>query len=155
MDSWDDPLAQDVCMFIESVYKCQCQWVSWSLQWRVDHSVSQNGHKDNACVAVPGKNRILFHCIFQAHHRVWCAIARWTSAKGGAHTHYVNAWISDPSTKRIWAPPLGKRSATSRQTQWCARNTRRNNIRFLSGTATCVVVLGRNWTLFRCVFLFH
>ena len=37
--------------------------------------------------------------------------------------------------KRVWAPPLAE--ATARQTWWCARNTRWNNIRFLSGTATC------------------
>ena len=26
-------------------------------------------------VAVPDRNRILFHCAFQAHHWVWCTIA--------------------------------------------------------------------------------
>ena len=31
---------------------------------------------------------------------------RWTSVKGGAHTHFVDAWISNESTKRICAPPL-------------------------------------------------
>ena len=31
---------------------------------------------------------------------------RWTSAKGGAHTRFVDAWISNESTKCIWAPPL-------------------------------------------------
>ena len=31
---------------------------------------------------------------------------RWTSAKGGAHTRFVDAWISNESTKHIWAPPL-------------------------------------------------
>ena len=30
----------------------------------------------------------------------------WTSVKGGAHTRFVDAWISNESTKRIWAPPL-------------------------------------------------
>ena len=31
---------------------------------------------------------------------------RWASVKGGAHTHFVDVWISHESTKRIWAPPL-------------------------------------------------
>ena len=56
-------------------------------------------------VVVPDRNRILFCCVFWAHHWVWCAI---TSAKGGAHTCYVNTWISDASTKHIWAPSLAE-----------------------------------------------
>ena len=28
---------------------------------------------------------------------------RWTSVKGGAHTCFVDAWISNESMKRIWA----------------------------------------------------
>ena len=31
---------------------------------------------------------------------------RWTSVKGGAHMCNVDAWISDESTKCVWAPPL-------------------------------------------------
>ena len=31
---------------------------------------------------------------------------RWTCVKGGAHTRFVDAWISNESTKCIWAPPL-------------------------------------------------
>ena len=31
---------------------------------------------------------------------------RWTSVKGGAHTRFVDAWIANESTKRVWAPPL-------------------------------------------------
>ena len=31
---------------------------------------------------------------------------RWTSIKGGAYTRFVDAWISNESMKRIWAPPL-------------------------------------------------
>ena len=31
---------------------------------------------------------------------------RWTSVKGGAHTHFVVAWISNEYMKCIWAPPL-------------------------------------------------
>ena len=30
----------------------------------------------------------------------------WTSVKGGAHTCFIDAWISDESTKCVWAPPL-------------------------------------------------
>ena len=31
---------------------------------------------------------------------------RWTSVKGGAHMHFVDAWISNESMKRVWAPLL-------------------------------------------------
>ena len=31
---------------------------------------------------------------------------RWTSVKGGAHTCFVDVWISNKSTKRIWVPLL-------------------------------------------------
>ena len=30
----------------------------------------------------------------------------WTSVKSGAHTRFVDAWISNESTKCVWAPPL-------------------------------------------------
>ena len=32
----------------------------------------------------------------------------WTSAEGGAHTQFVDVWISNKSMKRLWAPPLTK-----------------------------------------------
>ena len=31
---------------------------------------------------------------------------RWTYVKGGAHMHFVVAWISNESMKRIWASSL-------------------------------------------------
>ena len=31
---------------------------------------------------------------------------RWTSAKGGAHTRFVDAWISNEPMKLVWVPPL-------------------------------------------------
>ena len=31
---------------------------------------------------------------------------RWTSVEGRAHTGFVAVWLSNESTKRIWAPPL-------------------------------------------------
>ena len=34
------------------------------------------------------------------------ALYHWTSIKGGAHMCFVDAWISNESTKRIWGPPL-------------------------------------------------
>ena len=30
----------------------------------------------------------------------------WTSVKGGAHTRFIDAWISNNSTKHIWVLPL-------------------------------------------------
>ena len=40
------------------------------------------------------------------HIAVFEAPYHWTSAKGGAHTRFVDAWISNEPTKCIWAPPL-------------------------------------------------
>ena len=60
--------------------------------------------------------------VFEAPYRL-------TSVKGGAHTCFVDVWIS---TKRIWAPPLTEvQPDTALQTQRCDRNTRWNNLRFL------------------------
>jgi len=39
------------------------------------------------CVVVPGRNRILFSCVFWPHCSIWSAVAR-TFIKGGAHTCY-------------------------------------------------------------------
>ena len=36
------------------------------------------------------------------------ALYRWTSVKGGDHMCFVGAWISNESTKCIWALPLTK-----------------------------------------------
>ena len=46
----------------------------------------------------------LFLCVFQSHH---CEVPyHWTSVKGRTHTHFIDAWISNESTKHIWAPSL-------------------------------------------------
>ena len=34
------------------------------------------------------------------------ALYHWTSVKGGAHMRFLDLWISNNSTKRIWALPL-------------------------------------------------
>ena len=52
----------------------------------------------------------------------------WTSVKGGAHTCFVVAWISNESMKLIW---------TVLRRKPCDQKTRQNNLRFLHGTATC------------------
>ena len=66
-----------------------------------------------------------FDCI-AAFEEPYC----WTSVKGEAHTRFVDAWISNESTKQVWAPPL---TNTALWTQRCNRSTRRNNLRFLHG----------------------
>ena len=75
-------------------------------------------------VAVPDRNWILFHWVFRAHHRVWRAIA--------LSFHLICLQSAYESR------PLWKLSATTHQNWWCTRNTRCNNIRFLSGTATYI-----------------
>ena len=40
-------------------------------------------------VAVPGRNRTLFHCIIRPHYHFQTAVAR--EVKGGAHTHSEDA----------------------------------------------------------------
>ena len=34
------------------------------------------------------------------------ALYRWTAIKSGAHTHFIDGWIANESTKWVWAPPL-------------------------------------------------
>ena len=82
-------------------------------------------------MAVPDRTQTLFCLVFRAHHRVWHA----ASTEGRAHTRYVNAWISDTSTKRIWSLPLAEAQhySTSNLVKIC-----NNNIRVLSRTATYV-----------------
>ena len=48
-------------------------------------------------VAIPGRNRTLFHCIFQP-----CR----TCIKGEAHKHYVDLSGIHASSLCVWAPPL-------------------------------------------------
>ena len=54
-------------------------------------------------VAVSWWNWRLFRCIFWSHCCVWSAVS--LNAKGGAHGWFVDAWISNESVKRVWAPP--------------------------------------------------
>ena len=40
-------------------------------------------------VAVTGRNRTLFRCVFQPHYRVQSTVVQ-NSIEGGAHTRYIN-----------------------------------------------------------------
>ena len=62
----------------------------------------------------------------------------WTFVKGGTRTYFIDAWVSNESTKHIWAPPLTEVQRYSALTQRCNRNLWQNNLRFLHGTATFV-----------------
>ena len=73
-------------------------------------------------VAVPCRNRRLFRRVFWSH----CC---WTSVKGGAHTCFVDVWISN-DLRSAYEPP------TPLTAQRYDRNTRLNNLRFLHGSAT-------------------
>ena len=72
-------------------------------------------------------------CTFQKNHSL---------SMGGAHS-WVEASVDSPpsairysSTKHVLAPPL---TSSAIQTQRCDRNARRNNLRFLHGTATYIL----------------
>ena len=56
-----------------------------------------------SCVEIEGYFVVYFDriAVFEAPYR-------WTFAKGGAHTRFVDVWISHESTKRIWALPLAE-----------------------------------------------
>ena len=45
---------------------------------------------------------------------------RWTSVKGGAHTRFIDVWISHESTKHVWALPLteAQQYGASKATMW-------------------------------------
>ena len=58
-------------------------------------------HVWQSCVEIEGYSVAYFDRI-----AVFEALYHWTSIKGGAHTRFVDAWMSNESTKRIWAPPL-------------------------------------------------
>ena len=51
-------------------------------------------------VAVPGRNRTLFRCVFHSHCCVRSAIAQ-NFVKGGAHTRCVNVASIDEFTQRV------------------------------------------------------
>ena len=80
-------------------------------------------------VEIKGYSVAYFECI-----AVFEAPYRWNFVKGRAHMCNIDAWISNESTKRIWALPLTE----VQQYDW---NTWRNNPRFLHGTATCANAL--------------
>ena len=67
------------------------------------------------------------------HIAVFEVPCRWTSIKGGAHTCFVEVWISNKSMKCIWAPALtevqryGASKAAKRSkyvTEWPSVSTR-------------------------------
>ena len=71
-------------------------------------------------VAVPCRNLRLFCCVFRSRIAAFKALYHWTPVKDGAHTCFVDAWISNESTKRIWAPPITEvqRYGTSKAAMW-------------------------------------
>ena len=70
------------------------------------------------------------------HIAVFEAPYLWTSVKGGARTCFIDAWISNKSTKCIWAPPFSNMALWRQRSN---QNTQRNNLRFLHGTATILL----------------
>ena len=60
---------------------------------------------ENKLVAVTGRNRTLFSCIFWSHCCVRSALAL-NFCKGWAHMRCVNVVSVDEFTQHVWAPPL-------------------------------------------------
>ena len=65
---------------------------------------------------------------------LWCR----TFVEGRAHMCSIDVSTVCASMQRIWTLPQRKFYTTALRTRWCDRNTQRNNVRFLSRTATCV-----------------
>ena len=65
---------------------------------------------------------------------------RWTSIKGGAHTHFVDAWISNESTKCIWAPPLTE--AQRYGTSTAAKRSKYATVDFYTGLPHILILSG-------------
>ena len=89
------------------------------------------------------------------HTAAFEAPYRWTSIKGwGAHTCFIDAWISNKLMKCIWAPPLMEvqQYAISNMAQ-NDQNTWRNNLRFLHRTVT-YTDLGVGWNVCWAIQLF-
>ena len=82
-----------------------------------------------------------FDCIAAPYH--------WTSVKCGAHTCFVDAWISNKSTKYIWAPPLMEvqRYGASKVVMW---GTQQNELWFLHRIATLPLFVNRTKLLEHC-----
>ena len=83
--------------------RIQRPWNTHSL-WRqfITISTVPNYARSTINVAVPGRNRTLFRCVFRSH----CCVRSALAVKGGTHTRWVNSSILATFTQRIWPPPL-------------------------------------------------
>ena len=68
--------------------------VQWSALWRGNHM--WQSHVEIEGYSIAYFDRI---AVFEVPYR-------WTSIKGRAHTRFIDVWISNEYTKRVWAPPL-------------------------------------------------
>ena len=95
------------------------------------------------CVEIEDYSVAYFNCIV-----VFEAPYCWTSIKGGAHTCFVDAWISsNKPTKCIWAPPLTEvqQYGALNAAMWSKYTT--EYLGFQRGTATSVIIsTHRHWS---------
>ena len=97
----------------------------------LDFCYLEKGHLWQSRVEIKGYSVAYFDRI-----AAFKATYRWTSIKGGAHTHFIDLLAIHASTKHVWALPLTEVQRYSAWTQWSDQNTRRNSLWFLHGTAT-------------------
>ena len=57
-----------------------------------------------ACVAVPGRNRTLFHCPFRSYYSVRSAVMLYFRYGWGSYLLCINLWILDTFTQSSWPP---------------------------------------------------
>ena len=96
--------------------------LTWNKQWSVTNvpetlllcclsSLARLHHhytsvmQGSAYVAVSGRNRTIFRCIFWSHHRVRSAVTQYFHY-GRAHMCYVNTWILDVFYTACKSPTL-------------------------------------------------
>ena len=97
----------------------------------LDFCYLEKGHLWQSRVEIKGYSVAYFDRI-----AAFKATYRWTSIKGGAHTHFIDLLAIHASTKHVWALPLTEVQRYSAWTQWSDQNTRQNSLWFLHGTAT-------------------
>ena len=100
--------------------------LTWNKQWSVPNvpetlllcclsSLARLHHRytsvmqGSVYVAVSGRNRTIFRCVFRLHHQVQSAVTQYFHY-GGAHTCYVNTWILDAFYTARKSPTLNRSS---------------------------------------------
>ena len=81
--------------------------------WSVESSHSQYNYATVLHIAIEDYSTAYFSRI-----AMFEALYHWTSAKGRARMWFVDAWVSNKFTKRVWALPLVQQYDTSNMAMW-------------------------------------